>query len=339
MKIFITGGTGFLGSYILRKLVKDGFEVRALKRASSRMDLVADVMDKVEWIEGDVLDIPVLEDAMEGVEKVYHAAAMVSFDPRDRKKMLQVNSEGTANIVNVGLYRGVKKLAYVSSIAAVGRSKKTNIVSEKTKWENNDLNTRYAVSKYLAEQEVWRGTVEGLPAVMINPTIIVGAGYWTETSCKMFKQVDDGLKYYTSGQTGFVDVRDAAEILIRLTESEIENQRYIVSGENMAYKDYFELIAKYLEKQPPSVKATDFMKQLVWRMEWLRSKFTGSRPLITKETAKMSSSQFEYENDKIIKTLDFKFNSIENAVKDTAAAFLASKAAGKEFGTLGFGIL
>lgn len=332
MKIFITGGTGFLGSYILRMLVKKGYEVRALKRATSRMDLVADVADKVEWIEGDILNVPVLEDAMEGVDVVYHGAAMVSFDPRDRKQMLKVNQEGTANVVNIALYRGVKKLGYVSSIAAVGRSSKTNIVNENTKWETNNINTRYAVTKHLAEQEVWRGTAEGLPAVMVNPTIIVGAGYWTETSVKMFKQVDNGLKFYTEGQTGFVDVRDVAEVLIRLVESDIENERYVTSAENMPYKDYFELIAKHLNKKPPHIKAEQWMKELVWRAEWLKSKITGSRPLITKETARMAGSMYEYQNDKVKAALNFEFRNIENTVKETAELFL--NAQGKEFGVL-----
>lgn len=331
-KIFITGGTGFLGSYILRKLVKRGYQVRALKRPTSRMHLVEDVKDQVEWVEGDILDIPALEDAMEDIDVVYHGAAIVSFAPKDRKRMLQINVEGTANVVNVALYRNIKKLGYVSSIAAIGRLPDSHLVDENTKWENNKINTQYAISKYLAEQEVWRGTVEGLPAVMINPTIIVGAGYWNETSVKLFKQIDEGLKFYTEGETGFVDVRDTAEILIRLVESEIQNERYVVNAENMAYRNFMENIAIALDKQPPSIKATPTMREIVWRIEWLRYKLTGRNPLITKETAKMAANKYQYINKKIVDTLDYQFKPINTSIKETAEVLQKSKVAGTNFG-------
>ncbi len=333
-KIFVTGATGFLGSYLTRNLVNQGFQVRALRRSTSRMDLIADVQDQIEWIEGDILDIPVLEDAMEGIDKVYHGAAMVSYDPRDHKQMMKVNVEGTANIVNVALYRQVKKLGYVSSIAAVGRSAETHIVSEATKWENSKINTKYAISKHQAEQEVWRGTVEGLPAVIINPTIIIGAGFWNETSCKLFQRVDEGLKYYTSGATGFVDVRDTAHILVQLMESDIENERYILNGQNKSYFDFFEKVAKALQQPTPTTEATPFMKEMVWRAEWLRAKITGKKPLITKETARTSSHRYEYLNDKIVKELEYQFRPIDLSIQETAASYLNSKKKGQEFGIL-----
>lgn len=333
-KVFVTGATGFLGSYLTRKLVNQGFEVRALRRSTSRMDLIADVQDQIEWIEGDILDVPVLEDAMEGIDKVYHGAAMVSFDPRDHKKMMKVNVEGTANVVNVALYREVKKLGFVSSIAAIGRSAETHIISEATKWEKSKINSKYAISKHQAEQEVWRGTVEGLPAVIVNPTIILGAGFWNETSCKLFQRVDEGLKYYTSGATGFVDVRDVADILIQLVESNIENQRYVINGENKSYFDFFKKVAEVLHKSPPTKKATPFMKEIVWRAEWLRSRMTGKSPLITKETARTSSHQYEYLNDKIVHELEYKFRFIDVSIQETAASYLNSKKEGTMFGVL-----
>jgi nucleoside-diphosphate-sugar epimerase len=333
-KIFITGATGFLGSYLTRKLVHQGFQVRALKRSTSRMDLIADVQDQIEWIEGDILDVPVLEDAMKGIDKVYHGAAMVSFDPRDHKKMMKVNVEGTANVVNVALYRQVKKLGYISSIAAVGRSADSHIVSEATKWEKSKINSKYAISKHQAEQEVWRGTVEGLPAVIINPTIILGAGFWNETSCKLFQRVDEGLKYYTSGATGFVDVRDVADILVNLVESDIENQRYVINGENMSYLDFFKKVAQTLHKPAPTTEATHLMKEIVWRAEWLRSRITGKSPLITKETATTSSHRYEYLNDKIVNELAYEFKSIDTSIQETAASYLNSKKEGTMFGVL-----
>lgn len=331
-KIFLTGGTGFLGSYLLRMLVSRGAEVTALKREHSKMDLVADVAHRVRWITGDILDVPVLEDAMEGIDQVYHAAAIVSFLPKDRQRMMKINVEGTANVVNVAMYRGVKKLGYVSSVAAIGRMADSKIISEKNKWENSGENTQYAISKYLAEQEVWRGTIEGLPAVMINPTIVVGAGFWNETSVKFFKQINDGLRFYTEGATGFVDVRDAARSLIQLMESDIQNQRYLLNGENMAYLQFFTEIAHALGKQPPSILASAFLRQLVWRMEWLRSKITGSNPFITKETAQTASHQYQYVNQKIVETLGYEFRPISETIAETALLFKKSQKEGSHFG-------
>lgn len=330
-RVFITGATGFVGAYILRQLVAAGHEVRALRRSTQRMELVQDIADRVEWIEGDILEIPVLEDAMVGIDEVYHAAAMVSFDPRDRKAMYRVNVEGTTHVVNVALYRGVKKLGYVSSIAAVGRSAQSPIVDETTRWENSKVNTHYAISKYQAEREVWRGTAEGLPAVIVNPTIVVGAGRWGETSCKFFPQIDNGLKYYTSGSGGFVDVRDVAEVLFTLMEGTVQNERFVLVGENMPYLQFFEAIAAALDRKPPHIKATPLMKEVVWRVEWLRAQLTGQRPLITRETARTSSHHFEYRNDKAREQLGFTFRSIAETVAETAAAYQASQAQGRDY--------
>ena len=333
-KVFITGGTGFLGSYLTRKLVKQGFQVRALKRKTSRMDLIEDVKDQIEWVEGDILDISVLEDAMQGIDKVYHGAAIVSFDPRDRKRMMEINVEGTANVVNIALDHGIKKLGYVSSIAAIGRSAESKILSEKSEWENGKNETNYARSKYFAEMEVWRGTAEGLPAVIINPTVIVGAGYWNETSCRLFKQIDDGLKFYTGGKVSLVDVRDVSDVLINLVESEIENERYILNAQTMPYLDFFTKIAQHLDKQPPTIKATQTMKEIVWRLSWLQSRLLESKPLITKETARMASGQYQYTTEKVETALNFKFRNIDTSISETGTCFKTSKANNKTYGVL-----
>jgi dihydroflavonol-4-reductase len=331
-KIFITGGTGFLGSYVLRKLVKRGHAVRALKRSDSRMDLVSDVADKVEWVEGDILDVPSLEDGMKDIDFVYHTAAVVGFSPKDYARMMKANIEGTANVVNVAMYRGVKKLGYSSSVAALGRLPDSKLVTETTKWENSSINTQYAISKYLAEQEVWRGTIEGLPAVMVNPTIIVGAGFWDETSVKFFRQMDNGMKFYTEGETGFVDVRDVAELLIRLVESDIENEKFITNSENIAYKDFMSMVATSIGKQPPAIKATPWMRELVWRVEVIRSLLTGSKPLITKETAKVAAHKYAYVNDKAVTTFDYSFRPIRQSIEETARLYQEAKKTGTNFG-------
>jgi nucleoside-diphosphate-sugar epimerase len=166
-KVLVTGATGFLGSYILRLLLKKGYKVRAIRRSSSPMAMLQDIADKVEWVEGDVTDLPFLEEATKDIDYVYHAAAAVSFNSKDKEKMMLVNGIGTENIVNVCLDNGVKKLLHVSSIAALGRKENVTEIDENAQWENSPLNSDYAISKFKAECEVWRGIQEGLNAVII----------------------------------------------------------------------------------------------------------------------------------------------------------------------------
>ncbi len=321
-KILVTGGTGFLGSYLLRYLVRQGKKVRALKRPNSPMDLVQPIVSQVEWVEGDILDIGSLEDAMEGIEQVYHTAAVVSFDPREAEWMKKVNGEGTANVVNVALHKGVDKLLHVSSIAAIGRSKEKDTISENNKWERSKYNSQYAISKYQAEQEAWRGSVEGLKVVIINPSVILGSGFWDRGTGRFFEQIYKGLKFYTTGITGFVDVRDVARVMPMLMDSDIVQERFIISAENIGYQTLFGWLADSLQKPHPSIKVTPFLKETAWRIEWLRSKLTGSHPFITQETARNASIQCFYENDKLLKMLDFQYTPVKQTIMETGKQFL-----------------
>ena len=201
-QILVTGGTGFLGSYLLRILLKKGYQkIRALKRDSSDLSLVHNVKDQIEWVEGDLLDPESLGDAMEGVRQVYHCGAMVSFDPKQSNQMMRVNVEGTENIVNIALEIGIEKMVHVSSIAALGRTKETPNVNEETYFKRDENNSNYSISKYLSEQEVWRGIAEGLPAAILNPSVIIGSGFWNKGTGRMFQKVWDGLKFYPVGST------------------------------------------------------------------------------------------------------------------------------------------
>ena len=325
-KILITGATGFVGSYLTRYLVEKGYtNIIALKRATSRMDMVTEVADKVTWVEGDVLDMPFLEDILRGysIEQIYHCAAIVSYDPRDRKGMYDININGTANIVNLALDFEIEKLVYVSSIAAIGKDDRITEVNENAHWQRSYQNSHYAISKYLAEQEVWRGAAEGLNTAIVNPSIILGSQFWAQGSGKLFEQVWEGLKYYSEGTTGYVDVRDVVRFMVQLMESPIDNQRFILSSENLPYKDMFEQIAIALNKQPATVRVTPFLKQIAWRIEWLKSRFTGKRPLITKETVYNSGTTFYYNNNKsLIAFPDFTYTPITQTIKETSEQFL-----------------
>ena len=321
--ILVTGGTGLTGSHLLRKLVADGKQsIRAIKRTTSSLELVTDIADQIEWMDADVLDVPALSKAMEGVKQVYHNAAIVSFVPSMAEKMKAINVQGTANMVNLAMEKGVEKFLHVSSISSLGRRESGGQVDENTKWEPSPFNTNYAKSKYYSEKEVWRAAAEGLKVVIVNPSAIVGAGNWDSGSSRMFSRIYEGLKFYPTGGTGYIDVRDLVNVMGALMDSDIEGERFIVSADNLAYKTFFEMIAQALGMPAPNREATPFLSAIAWRMEALKAKFTGRPPLITKETIAQATRRYYYDNSKVRKALNYTFKSVEASVKEVAAAYL-----------------
>ena len=315
--ILVTGGTGFLGSYIIKELIEKGYKVRALRRSQKLPFWISpDILQKVEWIEGDVLDIVALEEAMEGIDTVIHSAAIVSFVKKDRKQMYQVNVEGTANVVNAALEKKVRRLVHISSVAALGRTAHGGHVDEEKKWDESKVNTDYAKSKYKAELHVWRGMAEGLEAVILNPSTILGYGDWNSSSCAIFKNIYQGFKWYTDGVNGFADVEDVAKATVLIMESNINDQRYIVNGDTWPFKKLQDTIAANFGKNGPSRKATPFLMSIAWRMEKIRSVFTGKRPLLTKESARVAKSKTWFENDKLLRALPgFSFTPLNETIK------------------------
>ncbi len=311
--VFVTGGTGLLGSHLIKELVRQGRYVKALYRSK-----LPDIGNKenIEWVKGDILDIISLAEAMQNVAQVYHCAAIVSFDPALKHEMFATNAEGTANVVNASLAAEVKKLCFVSSVSALGQLRKGQIIDESTAWNEEADNSNYGKSKYLAEMEVWRGIGEGLKAVIINPAIILGAGNWNEGSVKIFKTAFEEFPWYTEGETGFADVNDVVSIMIQLMESDISGERFIVSAQNLKYKDVFTAIANAFGKKPPHKKATPFMAALVWRMEAIKSAFTNETSLLTRETARSAQTIVKYNNSKIRKYFpSFVYTPAEESIK------------------------
>lgn len=316
--ILVTGGSGLLGKTLLELLLAAGKSVKAIYHTtplsfSDSPNLIA--------VPCDMLDVYALEEVMTDVTEVYHCAGLVSFSPRDEKKLYAINVEGTANVVNACLVAGIRKLVHVSSVAALGRLRPGEMISEKMQWTPETSNSKYAHSKFLGEMEVWRGVAEGLNAVAVNPTIILGAGDWNYGSTKIFKSVYEGFPWYTEGTTGFVDVRDVAAAMIALMESDISGERFITSAENNTYQYLFSGIAKAFGKKIPSKKVTPFVAGLVWRLSALKSLFTGRDPLITKETAATSLASVQYNNAKLLKFLpEFRYRSLQQTIDETCAA-------------------
>ncbi|GAB4329761.1 MAG: NAD-dependent epimerase/dehydratase family protein [Bacteroidales bacterium] len=324
----LTGGTGFLGAHLLYRLVEKGIKVRCIVRAESSRSQLNRIFsfystspdnysDQIEWFEADLTDPVSLYEALEGVENVYHAAAKVSFLPSDRKEMNQVNVLGTANLVNAALDRKVRKLCHVSSIAAIGRGEANQVIDENVLWVTSRRNSSYAVSKYGAEREVWRGFEEGLEGVIVNPSIILGPGEISSGSARMLETVKKGLKFYTPGINGFVDVRDVADIIVKLMESDISHERFVVSAGNISYKDLFSWIADEMGKPAPAIASPRWLSELAWRWFAVNSFLTGSKPLITRETVTTSHNNYYYSSDKIVNRLGYKFTPIRKTIADT----------------------
>ncbi|MEN8121870.1 MAG: NAD-dependent epimerase/dehydratase family protein [Bacteroidota bacterium] len=330
--ILVSGGTGMLGTHLLFNLIKKGEKVRAMKRASSYLDTVKKVFsyyhpdpesifNKIEWVDADILDVESVNAAMKGVDKVYHVAAIVSFRPSDKIKMIKNNVNGTANMVNAALENNIAKFCHVSSVAALGVSDDESPVYEETFRKPDSDYSGYQISKYLSEMEVWRGIAEGLNAVIVNPSVILGPGYWKTGSPSLFYNVWKGLKFYTKGITGYVDVWDVVKIMESLTESPVNNERFVISAENLSFKELFDLIADSVNKTRPNILVSSFMLKIAWRIEYLRTKITGFTPILTKDTVKAANSISRYSNKKITELLDFKFRTINESVKDVATIF------------------
>jgi dihydroflavonol-4-reductase len=325
--VLVTGGTGFLGSYIIKHLVEKGYRVRAIRREKAVLPfyIPKEIFEKVEWIQGDILDVLSLEEAMEGVDQIIHAAAVVSFLKADRKKMYQVNVEGTANVVNIALEKNVRRLVYISSVAALGRTAHGGSVNEDRKWEDNKVNTHYARSKYKAELEVWRGSGEGLNTIILNPGTILGYGDWYSSSCAIFRSVYNEFKWYSPGINGFVDVDDVARATVLFMESNINDQRYIVNGDNWHFKKLLETIAENFKKKKPSKQTTLTLIALAWRMEKLKSFFNGHRPLLTRESARIAHSKTYFENAKLLAALEgFSFTPLQESIEKACEKYLAA---------------
>jgi dihydroflavonol-4-reductase len=322
--IFVTGGSGFLGSYILQELVLQGRSVRALRRKLSfPFYLHPGILDKISWVEGDILDVNGLMENLEGCSQIIHAAGMVSFVPADKKNLFKINIEGTANLVNAAIEKGVKDFVYVSSVSALGRNDDSKMVDEEKKWVGNNGQSNYGISKYLGEMEVWRGMGEGLTPLIVNPSTLLGYGDWNQSSCGLFKTAYREFPWYMSGTNGFADVVDTARAIIALMDSGKRNERFIISAENRSYREIFNWMAHGFGKKQPSKKAGPFLAGLAWRKEKMKSAFKRHKPLITRESVAIAGRQSAYDNHKLLKALpSFHFRSLEDSIFEACSNYL-----------------
>jgi len=315
--ILVTGCNGLLGSYIARSLLNKGYAVKGYVRDGADMSLLTkEEQSKITWSKGSLFDSNALAHALEGVTKIIHTAAVVSYSPARIKELYAVNVQGTANLINEALVSEVKDFIHVSSIAALGRPAGKEQINEEDLWVDSDYNTHYARSKYLSELEVYRGFEEGLKGFVINPSVILSPGDISKSSAKLFGYVLKGAKYYSKGNLNYIDVRDVCTLLIRLMESDVAvGEKFILNASTVDFKTFFELIAKELGVDPPSKEATTLMKEVLWRVEYLRSLISGEEPLLTKETARLSAAGHQYDHQKIKQLFNYQFYNLDDTVK------------------------
>ncbi len=322
--VLVTGGTGLVGAHLLIHLAEKGEQVRAIYRNSDNIKKTKSLFsiykkevlfELIEWTQADIIDIPSLENAFKGITKVYHCAAMISFDPKDENLVRKTNIEGTANIVNFCLAYNIQKLCHVSSIAALGDlAAHESIITEETEWNPEKLHSDYAISKYGAEMEIWRGLQEGLKAAIVNPGVIIGPGFWNQGSGELFTKVKNGLPFYTKGSTGFVAVTDVVNILYQLMESSIHGERYTLIGQNINFRDFLFSIADALKVKRPKYHATPFMMNTLSTLSWIASAVFGQKRQLSKASAKSSYSSDLYANEKIKNALNITFTDVSDYI-------------------------
>lgn len=330
--ILVTGGTGLVGSHLLFHLSEKGAKIRAIYRTKSTLESVKKVFnyytddskyfDAIEWMQADITDVPSMIPAFKNIDIVYHCAAFISFNPKDYREMRKANIYGSAIVANLAIDAKVKKLCYVSSIAAIGDPIEGDITDENCEWNKQADNSGYAITKYGGEIEIWRTSQEGVPVVIVNPGVILGGGNWKSGSGKLFTQVYNGFNYYTEGMTGFVSVKDVVKAMISLTESDIQNERFILVSENLTFKEVLSKIADALGKKRPSKNIRPWQTSIFWRISSVISFFTGKAPMLSKYSARSSHTISKYSSNKIKEQLSFEFEPIDKVIPEVGQQFL-----------------
>lgn len=329
--ILVTGGTGLVGAHLLLQLVKNDKSVRAIHRNGSNLQNVkkvfsyyeenaTELFQKIDWVLADLDDIPALEEAFVDIDYVYHAAAMISFDPRDFKALMKVNGEGTANLVNLCVASSVKKLCYVSTIGTIGQSRDTGEVDEESVWSDDNINV-YAKSKYAAELEVWRGSQEGLPAVIVNPGVIIGPGLWNTGTGALFRTANKGYPYFPPGGTGFVSVHDVVRMMLILMDYPIANERYIAVAENLTFQEILSKMCPLLGKTKPSKELKYWQLEIGRILDLVWDFFSRSGRKITRASIRSLKHRDKYSNKKARKDLNFEFDPLDPVIEFSCKRF------------------
>ncbi|SHM33135.1 Nucleoside-diphosphate-sugar epimerase [Cyclobacterium lianum] len=313
-KILITGITGLLGSYLAKKLAGHA-ELSGLKRAGSSTKLLGDLSEKIKWHEGDITDVELLAEACRDQDLVVHAAGLVSFDDSKKEALLQTNAYATACLVDALLSVGHTKLVFISSVAALGRDDSGVPIDENKKWVNSEWNTPYAISKHLAELEVWRAAQEGLEVMIFNPSVLLGKVTDLRSSSQIYSYVMDENKYYPRGNVNYIDIRDAVDIMVQLMDQGKWNERYIISKESLPYKDFFAEMARVFGKKAPKWPLSHWLSLLLVSWASWMNRFTKNKIPISRQTIRSAQSKIVYDNSKVKKMTGYTFTPFEETLR------------------------
>lgn len=326
----VTGATGIIGSHVVLKLLQDKKPVIACKQKNSDLRKVEklfsfydqkSLFEKITWKDVDVCDIFSIEEALENVDHVYHCAGFVSFNKKDRKKLFQINETGTSNVIAASLYKNVKALCHVSSIATLNNLDHKEALHENVFWKTNGKESDYALSKYNAEREVWRAMEEGLNAVIVNPGVVLSPGFWDQSSSRLFETCYKGNMFYTLGSAGYISAKDTAALMIELIEKKHYGNRYILVENNYTFKTILDMVSVGLGKSKTSVNAGKILLQTGRFFNYFSSKITGKEQVLTKAIINSALNKQTYLNTKIRAAINYNFVPIEAEIKDICRFF------------------
>ena len=329
----VIGANGLVGSHVLIQLLLQNRMVTATSRTGKASPLIIDLLnwynvplekysELVQWKTLDITDIFSIEEIISSNSVVYHCAGLVSFSESHKDELERINVDGTANLVNVCTSLNILKFVYVSSVSTLSVKENTNVLNEESFWKTSGRESNYARSKYKAEMEVWRGVEEGLNVVIVNPTIIIGPHNFSQGSVQLIEAVANGLKFFPSGATGFVDADDLANVLIKLADSDITEERFVINNVNLSYRDFLSKVAVALQVNSPRIRVTNWMASLAWRIDKVRTSLFNKKPLVTKETAYASAQSVEYDTRKLSKYIHHAFTPIEGMITNTCSFYL-----------------
>lgn len=325
-KIFITGASGFLGQHVIRLLADQGYsQLTCLSRQQNPTNS-SDYQNPTacQWIIGDLLDMPLLEDQLTDQDIIIHMAADVTFNLKNKSRLLQEAIATSANLVNAAMEKGVKKIIYVSSVAAIGRKKQKEQIDENVLFSHSPYDTTYGLTKFLGEQEVWRGHAEGLETTVLCPSLILGIGDWNKSSIQLFHKIHTGMRFYPTGTTGWVSVEDVAQAILLALQGDFSGQRFIISAQNLSYQEVFNQIATAVQAKKPTTALTPTLGKTLLTLDKLKSLFSNSEPLLTKETLMSTSVESIYDNTKSMRELGLQYKDIRTTIQEAGKAFLKS---------------
>ena len=312
--IAITGASGLLGSFVASHFISQGEQVVAFKRKESDISFLKHLQEKIHWREVDLLDPISLGESLKDVHTVIHSAALVSFNPKKAKAVFDTNVTGTKNVVDACLATGIKKLIHISSVAALGGQKGTDQINEDSLWTASALNSDYAISKYQAELEVYRGYEEGLKVAILNPSVVLGPGDWHRSSSQLFKYIWNENLFYTDGMLNYVDVRDVANMVHSLYTMDFNGERFIANTNGISFKTIFDEIAKRFGKRSPYLRVGPSLTGVIASLEAIRCFVTNQEPVITKHTVRMARERLCYDNKKALNTLKIRLHTLEETL-------------------------